>query len=306
LPRGENRELSVGVKKVAVFVWISGCILLVGCGDQRDEAADAETPAPTETETAKEPEEKPGPKTAEAPSEPSDQTEKAKEPEKPTLEARLEKMYPMPDYKPLEDLVDNWKDVPKNVVEAVGVVTVEVPAEYKLFANGEEIGSSKVPAGHRAKPLDFKPGKLLLTNSRDGKTRAVVNIDDTNFKEQVRALYDQQVEKGRKRVLAARKAAREGLAQAGGDGAADFGGPESDPRFKPAVDYLASGKMTTRTLEEAKRWLWLGEVKHEGKTYDAILVDFEVETIFGTFPHSMKALLKNGKVQEWIMAGYGE
>lgn len=224
------------------------------------------------------------------------------------MEVRLEQMYPMPKYKPLEEIVANWQDVPQKVVDAVKVVTVNVEAEYKLFANGAEIGSSKAVAGHRAKPLKFRPGQLLVTNSRDGNTKAVVAVEDTDFKDQVQALYDEQVEKGRQRVFAARKAAEEALSRqsAGGEVATGFGSAGSDPRFKPAVDYLASGKMITHTLDEAKQWIWLGKETHEGKTYDAILVNFDTETIFGVFPHSMKCLMENGRVITWISAGYGK
>lgn len=230
-------------------------------------------------------------------------------PAKTELQVQLEKMYPMPSYKPLEEIVGNWQNVPQKVVDAITAVTVKVEAEYKLFANGNEIGSSKAPPGHRAKPLKFRPGQLLVTNSRDGNIKAVVNIDETDFKEQVRAVYNEQVEKGRQRVLAARKEAETALAGQPGGGAAlaeALGSAQADPRFKPAVEYLAAGKMITHTLDEARQWIWLGKEQHEGKSYEAILVHFETETIFGMFPHSMKCLLENGRVVKWVPVGYGK
>lgn len=216
-------------------------------------------------------------------------------------------MYPLPAARPLEDIVRNWENVPQEIVDRVNIVTVKSEAEYKLFANGMEIGSNKAAPGHQAKPLKFRPGQLLVTNSRDGNTKAVVNLDDTDFKDQVRTLYHDEVESSLRRVLGARNATREALtrqAAAGTKPGADFGKPDSDPRFRPAVEYLASGKMINHTLSEAKQWVWLGSETHEGKGYDAILVHFQASTVFGMFPRPMKCLLENGRVVQWITAEY--
>jgi hypothetical protein len=223
------------------------------------------------------------------------------------LQERLEAMYPTPNFKPLEEIVGGWENLPQSLVDAVKTVTVNTEAEYKLFANATEIGSSKAAAGHHAKPLKFRPGQLLVTNSRDGNTKAVVNIDDTDFKDQVWALYHDHVDKSRRQVLGARQAAREALSKQVPEGTKppeNLGKPDSDARFAPAVDYLATGKMITRTLPEAKQWIWAGKEMHEGKEYDVILVQFVVETIFGASPHPMKCLLENGRVVSWIPAEF--
>lgn len=218
-------------------------------------------------------------------------------------------MYPLPNVRALEDIVRNWESVPQDIVDLVKTVTVKCEAEYKLFANGTEIGSNKAIPGHQAKPLKFRPGQLLITNSRDGNSKAVVTIDETDFKDQVRALYHEEVEKSLRQVLGARNAAREAMSRqegAGGKPGANFGMPDSDPRFRPAVEYLASGKMITHTLTEAKQWVWLGPETHDGKSYDAILVHFQASTVFGTFPRPMKCLLEHGRVVQWIAAEYGK
>ena len=225
------------------------------------------------------------------------------EPPQPTPEQVVEKRFPFPEVKALEEIVGNWDAVPQSLLDTVKAVKVNTEAEYKLFANGMEIGSNKVAAGHVARPLKFRPGQLLVTNSRDGNTKAVVNIGDTDFKEQVRIQYQEHVDKGRQVVLDARKVALEILARekaAGNPTAPEFGSAESDPRFKPALDYLASGQMIDHKLDEAKRWFWLGKETRDHKEYDAILVQFEIETVFGILPHPMKCLIEQGRVVKWI------
>ncbi|MEM0970754.1 MAG: hypothetical protein AAGJ31_15475 [Verrucomicrobiota bacterium] len=232
-----------------------------------------------------------------------------KKPEpKSELDRRVERQYPLPKYQPLEDLVKNWTVVPQTVINAVGKVTVTVPTEYKLMVDGKAIGSRKADAGHQAKLLKFKPGQLLVSSS-DEKMKAVIRVEDSDFQDQVRALYETQVKKGEEKVLAARRAAKAALLaaqKAGGGGSIDFGSASSDPRFQPVVSYLKAGKLKAGTLEEAKAWLWVGPESHRGTSYDVVLVNFEVSTIFGVFPNALKALLQGGRVIGWVDADTGE
>ncbi|MEM7012530.1 MAG: hypothetical protein AAF585_13730, partial [Verrucomicrobiota bacterium] len=232
----------------------------------------------------------------------------AEEPLDPELEAKINAQVPMPDFLPLMKIVDNWNNVPKRAFPKT--VTVNVEVEYGLEVDGKKIGSSKAPAGHKAVPLAQKPGYLQISNRPDGSTKAVVKIDDTDFKSQIETLYNTKVGEIKERVIAARKVAREVLARPQEEGdpeqLANGWHDSMDPRFKPVRDYLASGKLESGILEEAKDWRWLGSENHGGSSYDVVLVHFEVNTIFGMFPNTMKCLLRNGKVEKWVDAETGE
>lgn len=228
--------------------------------------------------------------------------------EKSELDKKVEAQVPMPEFFPLLKIVNNWENVPERAFPKV--ITVNVETAYELKVDGKVIGSSKAAPGHKAVPLAYRPGLVQVSNAPDGSTTAVVKVDDTDFKEQIQALYDSKVADAKKRVMAARKVAREMLArpqQAGDPDQLASGWHDSmDPRFKPVRDYLAAGKLESGILEEAKDWRWLGSENHGGSSYDVVLVNFEVDTIFGKFPESMKCLLRGGQVVKWIDADTGE
>jgi len=214
----------------------------------------------------------------------------------------VEKQYPMPQFKPLLEIVDNWNNVPDRAFPEA--ITVNVPVDYKLERDGQVIGSSPAPAGTQAVPLKHKPGQLLITDRPQSSMRAVVNVDDTDFKERIQTFYDSRVAEARDRVMTARKVAMEleSMPKSEGDPQVLAGGwhDPNDPRFNPVKEYLKAGKFSTAYLEEAKKWRWVGADTHEGEKYDAVLVYFETETIFGIFPHTVKCLLQNGRVVKWV------
>ena len=225
---------------------------------------------------------------------------------KTDLELKLEEKYPMPNFKPLVEIVDNWNSVPERAYPSAIVVNVE--AEYNMYReDGSKIGASKALPGHKAKVLKFKPGKLLITNSPAGNTKAVVDIDDTDFKAQVQKLYDSKVAEARERILKARRVAKNVmLSQPAGGADMLAGGSSDDSRFQPVKDFLGAGKLESGILEEATEFFWLGSERHDNSSYDVVLVNFEVKTLFGVFPNSMKCLLRNGRVEKWIDAETGE
>ena len=70
--------------------------------------------------------------------------------EKNPLIDPIEEKYPFPDFKPIEDLVGNWKKIPNSAFPRQ--VTVKVKAKY-IFAGGA--GSSTIPAGRKTTALSF-------------------------------------------------------------------------------------------------------------------------------------------------------
>ncbi|MFT5468777.1 MAG: hypothetical protein ACI8UO_003889 [Verrucomicrobiales bacterium] len=223
----------------------------------------------------------------------------------PELERKVEAQVPMPNFVPLLTIVKNWDSVPPRAFPAQ--VTVNVEIETKIERDGKVIGSSKLPAGSKAKPLAYQTGRLQVAV---GTTKAIVAVDDTDFKEQIEALYNGKLAEAKQKVAAARNVAREALSrtQKVDDPKQLASGwhDSMDPRFKPVRDHLASGKLESGILEEAKDWQWLGSERHGGGSYDVVLVHFEVKTLFGIFPNTMKCLLRGDQVVKWVDADTGE
>ncbi len=226
-------------------------------------------------------------------------------PAKTEFDRKAEEKYPMPNFKPLLEIVGNWNSVPKRAFPRA--ITVNVEAEYQIkSSDGRVIGSSKAAPGHKAVPLMHRPGKLQITDRPGGTALSVVNVDDTDFKAQIQNLYDTKVAEARERILKARRVYAKFLASKPSDAPATAAASEGDPRFQPVRDFLAAGKLESGILEEAKEFYWLGRETHKGRTYDAVLVNFEVQTLFGMFPNSMKCLLDRGQVVKWVDADTGE
>ena len=98
----------------------------------------------------------------------------------------------MPNFKPLLEIVGNWNNVPQRAFPRA--ITVNVEAEYQIkSSDGRIIGSSKAAPGHKAVPLQHRPGRLQITDRPGGTALAVVNVDDTDFKAQIENLYDTKV-----------------------------------------------------------------------------------------------------------------
>lgn len=124
--------------------------------------------------------------------------------EKSEVDKYLEEKFPFPKFRSLESLVNNWKKVPKNAFPKE--VTVQVSSVY---INRSKTAKESQDAGHLAKPVNLSSGKLTLTLPENPQLGTRVNIDDTNFKEKVRELYEHKIEEKRQRLIAKREAHRE-------------------------------------------------------------------------------------------------
>lgn len=119
--------------------------------------------------------------------------------EKSDLEELLERTFPLPDFPPLDELVEGWKNVPARAFPPQ--VTVNVALEYQNRAGAKKTA----PAGHQIQPLEVRDGRLLVGFE---EMRALVAIDDTDFKTRVETLYQEGIARAKAGVLAQREEMR--------------------------------------------------------------------------------------------------
>jgi hypothetical protein len=230
---------------------------------------------------------------------------------KSEVDLLVEELYPMPDIKPLEELVGNWREIPERVFPRE--VVVKVPVELKLVS-APGAGGSKMDVGERLVALSGAGGVLAVAPTPDAAVRGEVAVDDTDLKEVLGQVYDDFVVNRTEKVLAQRDAERVRIekerekAEAAGQswvassGYADGSGPE----FAAMKASIGRGEAGDRSLAEAKGWRWIGPDWVKGTQYDAGLVRFEVSTIFGVFKNELKALHENGKVVRWVYPATNE
>lgn len=218
----------------------------------------------------------------------------------------VEDLYPMPDIKPLLELVDNWTMVPERIFPRE--IVVKVPVEMVLKGAAGQ-GGSKTSAGSKVTAVSAAGTSLTVVPFEGASVQGVVVLEDTDLREQLEKQYDEFVERRTNEVIALREAEKERIgarkekAVASGEtwsmptiGYTDG----SDPKFDPVKASLRRGEAGDRVYDDAKRWRWAGPEWVKGTQYDAALVQFEVSTIFGTFKNEVKALMQNGEVVKWV------
>lgn len=239
----------------------------------------------------------------------------------------IEEKYPFPDFKPIEDLVGNWKKIPDSAFPRQ--VTVKVKAKY-IFAGGA--GSSTIPPGRKTTALSFSGDQLIIAPSTQSKIRGKILIDDTDYKEILGAEYEKYKNRKRKAVMTQRQRARLIAAEEEKNS-----GPQSIPsqsvtiatasrlpktrlseyenqigkipkrgndgRVEIMVSSLMNGEVSEIKVNEISNW---GPIRYElvdGEPYWTGTVTYNTTSLFGTYPTEAMAIMRNGKVIDWLYTG---
>ncbi len=224
---------------------------------------------------------------------------------KSEIDKLVEAKYPMPNVKPLLEIVDNWNNVPRNAYPRF--VTLKDNLAFTMTINGNKMASVAVP-GTQVVPTSLQGSTLHVTSAANPAMRNQIDVDKTDFKDQISNRYAQFMQSKRTQIAALREKAKKALMASpekvaslqANSGKWDQTG---DPRFGPVKASIAGGKVKDVSIEEATSFRWNGSERIGGQlagTYDTVTVHFEVSTIFGKFPTDYKCLLRGGQVVGWI------
>ena len=249
-----------------------------------------------------------------------------KRPKPPETVDPIAKRYPMPVFKPIEELVGNWNEVPPSAFPRD--ITVNTKAKY-VIAGGA--GSRTTPAGSKAVALALTAGQLVISPRRESTIRGRIPVDDTTFKNELAAAYDQYKQRKRQEVTEQRKRARTLAANDPAPAApsAGTGGVTIQRGSKPSrallaeyeakigpmpkrsadgtvalmVQSIRSGDVSEINPREISHW---GPVRYElvdRQPYWTGTVTYKTTSLFGTFDTEAMALMRNGKVVSWVYTG---
>lgn len=239
----------------------------------------------------------------------------------------IEEKYPFPDFKPIEALVGNWKKIPNSAFPRQ--VTVKVKAKY-IFAGGA--GSSTVPAGSKTTALSFSGDQLVIAPNAQSKINGKISIDDTDYKEILGAEYERYKNRKRKAVMTQRQRARLIAAEEVKNSNVQSIPSQSvtiatasklpktrlseyenqigqipkrsnDGRVEIMIKSLMAGEVSEIKINEVSNW---GPIRYEivdGEPYWTGTVTYNTTSLFGTFPTEAMALMRNGKVIDWLYTG---
>ena len=237
----------------------------------------------------------------------------------------------MPEFQPIEQLVGNWKQIPPSAFPRK--VTLKAKAKY-IFAGGA--GSSTAPAGANTFAISLSGEKLVITPNTQSNVRGTISIDDTDYKEILGEEYEKYKQRKKKEVYARRVRAREiaeseielaqetsstntsqsrpnqvtSISRIPKDQLSDYENeigemPEadSDGRVPIMVSSIRSGAVSEIRLNEISYW---GPIRYEivdNRAYWTATVNYKTTSLFGTFPTEAMALMRNGKVENWLYTG---
>mgnify|MGYP001414668458 FL=1 len=243
----------------------------------------------------------------------------------------IEKKYPIPDFKPIEELVGNWKKIPASAFPRQ--VTLKAKAKY-VFAGGA--GSSTAPAGGKTFAISLSGDKLVITPNKQSNVRGTISINDTNYKEILGDEYEKYKQRKKREVYAQRERARAiaatevetnqttsspntnesranrvtSISQISKEKLSDYENEigkmpeaEDDGRVSIMVRSIRSGDVTEIKLNEISYW---GPIRYEivdNRAYWTATVNYKTTSLFGTFPTEAMALMRNGKVENWLYTG---
>ena len=249
----------------------------------------------------------------------------------PPLVDPIEEKYPMPEFQPIEQLVGNWKQIPPSAFPRK--VTLKAKAKY-IFAGGA--GSSTAPAGAKTFAISLSGENLVITPNTQSKVRGTISIDDTDYKEILGEEYEKYKQRKNKEVYARRVRAREiaesevelaqktssnntsqsrpnqvtSISRIPKDQLSDYENeigemPEADNdgRVPIMVSSIRSGAVSEIRLNEISYW---GPIRYEivdNRAYWTATVNYKTTSLFGTFPTEAMALMRNGKVENWLYTG---
>ena len=249
----------------------------------------------------------------------------------PPLVDPIEEKYPMPEFQPIEELVGNWRQIPPSAFPRK--VTLKAKAKY-IFAGGA--GSSTAPAGANTFAISLSGENLVITPNTQSNVRGTISIDDTDYKEILGEEYEKYKQRKKKEVYARRVRAREiaesevelaqetssnntsqsrpnqvtSISKIPKDQLSDYENeigemPEADNdgRVPIMVSSIRSGAVSEIRLDEISYW---GPIRYEivdNRAYWTATVNYKTTSLFGTFPTEAMALMRNGKVENWLYTG---
>ena len=249
----------------------------------------------------------------------------------PPLVDPIEEKYPMPEFQPIEELVGNWRQIPPSAFPRK--VTLKAKAKY-IFAGGA--GSSTAPAGAKTFAISLSGENLVITPNTQSNVRGTISIDDTDYKEILGEEYEKYKQRKKKEVYARRVRAREiaesevelaqetssnntsqsrpnqvtSISKIPKDQLSDYENeigemPEADNdgRVPIMVSSIRSGAVSEIRLNEISYW---GPIRYEivdNRAYWTATVNYKTTSLFGTFPTEAMALMRNGKVENWLYTG---
>ena len=218
----------------------------------------------------------------------------------------IELKYPLPVFKDISEITKDWSSIPSRAfprtVKTLVALNLESPS-----------GKVPLPANSEALAVGMAQGMLVLMKSRSEPAKSLVPLANTDLKETLSALYEKyktykiaQVMKQRERIRGFKARGNEGsaaeLAAAGPKPKVDSGGV-----IPSMLESLRAQQITETSEDRITGWGDLHVEQINGSSYWTGTIQCIVDNaIFGPTPTELMALIRDGKVIQWLYSGSKE
>ena len=223
-------------------------------------------------------------------------------------EDEIDRKFPMPTVRAIEDITKNWTSVPKAAFPRK--VKSTLPIDFQMAA-----GKTTLPAGSELVAFSLEGGMMTVARAENDPLKSTVSLSSTDFQEMMTRLYNAYVEKRTSDVTKARAAARYER---------DHPAPPPPPvdqqaklaGMKPSMDgngqvpemiaSIAAKEVTEFKTSQITSWGNPSFVMEGSKGYWVVKIGVQMSTMFGLVDTEVEAFILNGKVAKWIYAGSKE
>ena len=226
----------------------------------------------------------------------------------PSTEDAIEKKYPLPKLRKIEEITKDWTSVPSRAFPRK--VKSKLPIDFQVAA-----GKTTLPPGSDLTAFSFEGGMMTVARSEADPIKVTVTLASTDFQETMTRLYDAYVDKRTADVMKARDNARYKRDNPAPppppeDQQAKLAGPKPSTDQDGKVDIMLKSILAQEVTEfkgtNIQSW---GPIEFEAdgtKGFWTCTILVRMSTMFGEVDTDITAYMANGRVTKWIFEGSKE
>ena len=223
-------------------------------------------------------------------------------------EDEIEKKYPLPKLRKIEEITKDWTSVPSRAFPRK--VKSKLPIDFQVAA-----GKTTLPPGSDLTAFSFEGGMMTVGRSETDVIRTTVTLASTDFQETMTRLYNAYVEKRTSDVMKARENARfrrdnPAPPPPPEDQQAKLAGAKPSTDQDGKVDIMLNSILAKQVTEfkgsNIQSW---GPIEFEAegnKGFWTCTIVVRMSTMFGEVDTDITAYMANNKVTKWIFEGSKE
>lgn len=229
-------------------------------------------------------------------------------PPPPPAEDEFAKKYPLPNFKPIEEITKDWTYIPARVFPRKVMSKVDV--DFHVAG-----GKATVPKGSELFAIGMADGMLIVSRDGEGTLKEQIPLAGVDLQETMIDLYEKFKKRTTDRVLALRAKAKYEKENPGppptpDDERVKLAGPKPAMNAEGQIPEMAASiqnkEVTEFKLPQIITWNPVDFQMDGANGYWTGTVTVRMSTLFGDVDTEVTAFMSKGKVAKWIYSGSKE